>query len=215
MNSVDPDLVHAWLAARSLARGLPAPVADSGGWRVDTGSPSELRRYVFATPTNGLRRLANAIYAPHIALKLCGTEAAMRVQVPARWQLTSDSFMMTGDDATATARPLPPGYAGELTVTGPVASIRITTTTGELAASGYAADLDGVFAYDRIITDPAHGRRGLGSVVMATLASTRRSRASRQVLVATAAGRALYETLGWTICSPYTTALLPSDQQPK
>ena len=211
----DPDLVRAWLTARSAARGLPAPVADSGGWRVDTGTPAERCRYVFAAPTDALRHLAATIDAPHIALKLCGTEADLRALVSARWDVTGDTWMMTCDAAPADARPLPPGYAAELTVAGPVASVRITTDTGDLAASGYAAELDGVFAYDRIVTDPAHGRRGLGSAVMATLATARRSSASRQVLVATAAGRALYETLGWTVCSPYATAVLPSDQQPK
>ena len=38
----DPTLVRGWLAARSLARGLPAPVADHGGWRVDTARGTAL-----------------------------------------------------------------------------------------------------------------------------------------------------------------------------
>lgn len=210
MTAVNPQLVRGWLAARSVARGLPAPVADSGGWRVETASPTELRRYVFAAPAGGLRRLGATIDAPNVALKLCGAEATMRALLPVRWRVTGDSFLMTGDAAIPSARTVAPGYFVDLTVTGPIATVRITTPDGQLAASGFAAEHDGVFVYDRIVTDPAHSRRGLGSVVMATLATARRSAASRQVLVATAPGRALYETLGWTICSPYTTALLPS-----
>jgi hypothetical protein len=34
---VDPQLLRAWLTARSVSRGLPAPVPDHGGWRVDVG----------------------------------------------------------------------------------------------------------------------------------------------------------------------------------
>lgn len=213
MTAVDPQLVRGWLAARSVARGLPTPVADSGGWRVDTASPTELRRYVFAAPAEGLRRLGATIDAPLVALKLCGIAATMRALLPGRWQVTSDSFLMTGDAATRGTRTAPPGYSVELTATGPVATVRITAPDGQLAASGFAAEHDGVFVYDRIVTEPAQLRRGLGSMVMATLATARQSSASRAVLVATPPGRALYETLGWTICSPYTTALLPSGKQ--
>ncbi|HLY07000.1 MAG TPA: hypothetical protein VKR31_14740, partial [Rhizomicrobium sp.] len=41
---VDPFLLESWLRARSLSRGLPQPVADSGGLRVDSGLPNETRR---------------------------------------------------------------------------------------------------------------------------------------------------------------------------
>jgi hypothetical protein len=33
---VDPALLEAWLSARSIARGLPLPIPDQGGFRVDT-----------------------------------------------------------------------------------------------------------------------------------------------------------------------------------
>lgn len=63
--------------------------------------------------------------------------------------------------------------------------------------------------YDQIITEPAHQRLGLGRIVMSALGSARRSAQSRQVLVATAEGRALYLNLGWRDYSPFMSAAIP------
>lgn len=41
---VDPDTLYAWLYGRSLARGVPQPVPDHGGFRVDTGTEGEISR---------------------------------------------------------------------------------------------------------------------------------------------------------------------------
>ena len=43
---------------------------------------------------------------------------------------------------------------------------------------------------------------------MSVLMELRRSPASRPALVATAAGRELYRSLGWRVCSPYATAVI-------
>ncbi len=45
--------------------------------------------------------------------------------------------------------------------------------------------------------------------VMAALASTKESATTPQLLVATADGRALYETLGWTVLAPMAAAVIP------
>jgi predicted GNAT family acetyltransferase len=67
-----------------------------------------------------------------------------------------------------------------------------------------------VFIYDRIVTDPLHRRRGLATALIGALGATRRSRASREILVATQDGRALYSALGWTLYSHYMTAFIPA-----
>lgn len=199
-------MIEGWLRARSVARGLPAPVAEHGGWRVETGLPHELRRYVFARPEEGLRVLAETIATPRVFLKLCGSEEEMHPLLTERWQFDEPRFVMTGDAFHAAPPPLAAGYSLQLYRSGPTLSARIVTGRGELAASGHAAEADGVFIYDQIETAPAHQRRGLASYLMQALRSTRKSPAATQVLVATAAGRALYETLGWEMRSPYTTA---------
>lgn len=58
---------------------------------------------------------------------------------------------------------------------------------------------------DQVETSPAHRRRGLGSLVMRTLANAAvEVGASAAVLGATIEGRALYESLGWRTDGPLT-----------
>jgi len=192
-----------------VARGLPQPVPDHGGLRVDTGSATERCRYVFSRAIEGLSELAHAITSPHVFLKLCDTEAEMLARVPARWRLQPASVMMICEARPDGNLPLPEGYRLELSTTGPVTAARILTQSGDIAASGYAAEFAGVFTYDRIVTDTAHRRRGLGRGLMAALGAARRSHAATEVLVATIDGQALYSTLGWMLYSPYTTAVIP------
>jgi len=209
---VDPLLVKRWLSARSVARGLPPPVPDHGGLRVETALPNETRRYVFACPTDGLRELAKAVSLPRIFLKLCGSAEEMRVLVPSRWQIQPASYMMTHEGAIGGQIQLPKGYGIELSKAGSVTAARILAAGNDIAASGVAAEADGVFIYDRIVTHAAHRRRGLGRAIMAALGSARNSSAAKQVLVATEDGRGLYSRLGWTIHSPYTTAVIPLNE---
>jgi GNAT superfamily N-acetyltransferase len=86
----------------------------------------------------------------------------------------------------------------------------ILAPDGELAASGRVGVIGDVAIYDRIRVQDAHQRRGLGRALMIALGKVAdRAGASRWVLVATPEGRALYETLGWELHSPYTTAFIP------
>ena len=103
MTTIDPALVHAWLAARSLSRGLPVPVADSGGWRVDTNGEAELRRYVFAEAGAGLTRIARSIHEPRIFIKLCSDAQTLRALPPPGWAIVDANRMMTSDAAPPTA----------------------------------------------------------------------------------------------------------------
>ncbi len=103
-------------------------------------------------------------------------------------------------------RTLADGYRITTEQSGPVVAVRILGETGELAASGYGAETDHVFVYDRIVTEPAHRRKGLGHVLMQTLHAARRDPDSLELLVATDDGRALYETLGWRVVAPYASA---------
>lgn len=209
-SKVDDALLVGWLRARSVARGVPLPVADHGGWRVETGAPNELRRYVFAASGPGLRTLGEEIVTPRVYLKLCGTGHELLSVLPGRWSLDQTRFVMTGEGfaPSAATAALPAGYSVQLTSTGAVIEARIMCGH-EVAASGQAVEWEGVFIYDQIATAPAHQRRGLGSALMQALAGTRRSADARQVLIATAAGQALYTTLGWQTLSAYSTAFIP------
>jgi GNAT superfamily N-acetyltransferase len=203
----DPALVAAWLAARSISRGLPLPVEDHGGLRVDTRSETESCRYVFARPLRGIVELGRSIDDPLVVLKLCASPEVMRCMLSRRWAVEQTASLMACDRAMP-LRPMPAGYRLELHSAQRVIRCSIWAPDETIAASGYAVEHGGVFVFDRIITEGAHGRRGLGTALMTALADARRDSSSRFVLVATPDGRGLYESLGWHVESPYSTAWL-------
>ena len=75
--------------------------------------------------------------------------------------------------------------------------------------AAYAAETARAFVYDRIATSPQHRRRGLGRSLMVALHGSRRDAALPERLTATEDSRALYESLGWEVLSPYLTAYIP------
>lgn len=206
MTHVDAALLLGWLTARSVAREVTEPIDDHGGWRVDTGSISEVSRYVFPMPTPGLSALGETVTIPRVFLKLCADGAALSALLPDRWRIVSECHVMTGRPSGPAAAP--PGYRIERDVARDRSHVRIVDHAGTIAASGYSALANGVFAYDRIVTDPAHRRRGLGRVVMAALADGAPAKATH-MLVATDMGRSLYRSLGWNVLAPYATAVIP------
>ncbi|MGY2736416.1 GNAT family N-acetyltransferase [Sphingomonas sp. UYP23] len=207
-DGVDPELLAGWVAARSIARGVAAPVADHGGWRVDTRSDVEYCRYIFVRGDAAIATLAHSIHQPRILIKACVEEAALIALLPDLWALQDRAWVMTSL-AEPPARRLAEGYTLAVEHENRVIAVTVTAADGSLAASGYAVEIDGVFAYDRIRTSADHQRRGLGHAVMSTLHAQRRSVASREILVATDEGRALYTALGWSVQSAYASALSP------
>ena len=204
---VDPDSVYAWLCGRSLARGVPQPVADQGGFRVDTGTEAEISRWVFPTIGPGLVALARGLQNPLYLLKLCGEVDELRSILPGGWQVEGGNFFMQSSGAGFEAAAVE-GYAIDVVRNNAVIAVRIVAKDGTLAASGYAGETPDAFAYDRIVTSPAHRRQGLGRAVMAALQGTRHYPGTPELLVATEAGRALYERLGWRTLSAYSTAAI-------
>ncbi|MGO1068205.1 hypothetical protein [Lysobacter sp. CA199] len=206
---IDPKLVFAWQTAHSIARSSPPPVHDRGGFRVDTHSEKEVKRWVFPQLCDGLRDVAHEITAPRHYLKLCGSGEELRSALPARWEVQPANYFMIAAAATHDPKPLPDGYKVELHRAGPVARACIIAPNGDLAASGCAAGTTDVFVYDRIETAQEHRRKGLGVAVMVALGTARKSLASAQLLVATADGRGLYANLGWTVIAPLSAATIP------
>jgi GNAT superfamily N-acetyltransferase len=205
---MEAELLENWLRARSIARGLPQPVADHGGLRVDTNLPGERRRYVFAGPAQGISDLARSINETDVVIKMCGPGPLLLSLLTPRWHLHPGGFLMTRDAGLSPAPSLPLGYRLQLLTEFPLTTARIFADDDTLAASGYAVEYENVFVYDRISTHPAHQHQGLGAAVMAALGTAQRSQAAQRVLVATEAGRRLYATLGWNLRSHYATVAL-------
>ncbi|ALN78360.1 GNAT family N-acetyltransferase [Lysobacter antibioticus] len=206
---IDPKLLFAWQAAHSIARGSPVPVYDRGGFRVDTHSEKEVKRWVFPALCDGLREIADDITAPRHYLKLCGTDEELRSALPARWEIQPANYLMTTAVADLDTKPLPIGYRMELHRAGPVTRASVIAPNGDLAATGCAAETADAFIYDRIETAQDHRRKGLGVAVMSALGAAKRSLASQPLLVATEDGRGLYANLGWTVLAPFAAATIP------
>lgn len=209
LSYVDPKLVFAWQAAHSIARSSPPPVRDREGFRVDTHSEKEVKRWVFPQLCDGLRAIAHEITAPRHYLKLCGSDEELRSALPARWEVRPANYFMIMAAANRDTQPLPNGYRMELHRAGPVIRACIIAPDGDLAASGCAAETADVFIYDRIETAQDHRRKGLGVAVMIALGAAKKSLASPQLLVATEDGRNLYANLGWKVLAPLAAATIP------
>ncbi|MGI5268385.1 GNAT family N-acetyltransferase [Nonomuraea sp. CA-218870] len=179
------------------------------GLRVDVGLPDHVVRHVVPAPTPALvQRLTSMITVPGTWLKLCAPAELIAPWLPSGWTIDPPEYLMTGP-LTAEPVAVPDGYTLAVTTRSGVTAARLLTAAGEVAARGQIANAGWAAVVDQVETAAAHRRRGLGSVVMRTLAATAVSRgATTGVLLATPEGRSLYESLGWRLCSPMTAAVL-------
>lgn len=209
MTSIDLPLLERWLTGWSLSRGVPLPVREEGGLRVEVGMPLQVRRYVFLDAGPALQNCAEQIHAPHIYLKAAVDPAVLRAALPARWAVEAPGYLMLGPPSMSREAELPSGYSIEMSAEHGAKLVRVLHANGEVAASGRIVMHDGCAVFDQIVTAESHRRRGLGTVVMQNLeAMTRQAKVNERLLVATEAGRSLYMSLGWQLLTPWTTAEL-------
>ena len=211
------DIFLAWIRGWALTREVSPPVAHADGFRIEVGQPRQIARYVFPHASPILRDLGETIAQPWVFLKAAASSDELRALLPAHWRLEPEGTLMhCGDTPFAGSTALAPGYT--LHVRDEAARTRrahveVRADDGSLAASGHLA-LDERFAiYDRIVTEPAHQRRGLGRAVMHALQALARAHGRHaNVLVASTQGRSLYETLGWRVHAPWATAVIPGPE---
>jgi GNAT superfamily N-acetyltransferase len=177
---------------------------------VDVGLPGHVSRHIVPSPDPGiLRHLTTTLTAPGTWLKLCAAEEDMAPLLPSPWTVKDREFMMTVPLGRATAPEAPPGYTLAVTTRAGVTVARLLTAAGEVAARGQFAVAGWAAVVDQVETAARHRRRGLGTVIMRTLTAAAAAKgANTGILVATAEGQALYETLGWTLHTPMTAAVL-------
>lgn len=199
------DLIFAWLKARSLARGLAMPVADQGGWRVDTGTEEETARWIFPRICPGLLHLGASLTGPNYLLKLCGSQDELTKALGPDWTPEQDRFFMVPDLKWSQSLSLPEDYQVVQEIAPGQGQVKILAKDGKLAASGYFAETPKAFVYDRIETYPEHRRKGLARALVGLLAQHKTKPMAQDVLVATEMGRMLYESLGWRVLTPYST----------
>ncbi len=204
---VPPELVETFARGWAQSRGVEPPTPDGTALRIETGQPHEIRRYIFPRPPAGIDAVAAHIARPLVLLKAPMDAAAMAGQLPPHWHVEQTGTTMTASRLPDTACAPPDGLRLDAEWRGPVYFARIVGADGGEAARGRLTVIDGWALHDTIQVAENQRRRGLGTVVMATLGvEARRQGVTRGLLTATVAGRALYETMGWTARAPWTTA---------
>jgi GNAT superfamily N-acetyltransferase len=210
--NLDLALIERWLTGWSLARGLPLPIQDAGGLRVEVGRPIELRRHVFRDAGTALQNCAAQIKAPNIFLKATVAPDAMRAALAPHWTIDDPGYLMCGPERIRGNANLPHGYRITVETEHGGQLVRVLDASGELAAAGRVSLHAGCAVFDQIATEERHRRLGLGTLVMHTLdALAERAGVTERLLVATEAGRSLYEHLGWQVLAPWTTAVQRAD----
>ncbi|MEE1782535.1 GNAT family N-acetyltransferase [Streptomyces sp. SP17BM10] len=196
----DAELTHAWVHGLALARRCPAPVEVPWGLRVDVGRGKESVRHVLLhTDGASVRAAAAAADRPFARIKGFVDPETTLGLLGAAWERDADELMMTTVLRREEVR-LPAGYTAEVERGDGVAHARLLTPDGRFAAGGHTGTHGALAVFDRIETDGAHRRRGLGSAVMRLLSDAALDAgAQTAALGATEEGRALYSSLGWDL----------------
>lgn len=199
----------AWAKGWTLTRNKASPVGQTYGCKIDLGLPDHLERHVVVDDDEGiLRDLTSNLHTPGTWLKVCAHPEKVTPLLHKNWQVQAPEYLMAValEDAAVA---LHGGYLLSHSTSGEVTEVELRDLDGQLAARGRVAHSDGVATFDQIVTEPAHQRKGLGRVVMATLVNASIAREARVgVLVATEQGRALYQAIGWAMVSPVTAAVV-------
>jgi GNAT superfamily N-acetyltransferase len=207
---IDISLIERWLAGRSLARGLPLPIHQGGGLRVDVGSPGELRRHVFLDAGAALQDCAAQNHAPYIFLKAAIEPEVMRAALSPQWKIEAIGYLMCGPAEMMGKAELPPSYRIVLETEHGGQVARIVHASSKTAAVGRVAFHAGCAVFDQIMTEEGHRRLGLGTLVMLTLNTlAERAGVTERLLVATEEGANYTKRLGWHVAAPWSTAVLP------
>ncbi|WP_171165905.1 GNAT family N-acetyltransferase [Streptomyces sp. I05A-00742] len=204
-----PELVSTWATGWAASRATPPPAEQPWGCSIDVGLPDQSTRHVVFDPdASSVRAAALSATVPHTWLKVPADPDEVRRWLPGGWVVDEED---TGHLMAVDLRPsdgpvvAPPGYAVSVTDVDGVTVVRVSGPAGEPAAKGQMAVVGEMTVVDRVVTEEAHRRRGLGSVVMRTL-TDRAADAGvvLGVLGATDEGRALYESMGWKLHAPLT-----------
>jgi GNAT superfamily N-acetyltransferase len=204
------ELLRHWTRGWALARGLPAPLPWQDGFYTRVDWPAQQARYVFAHTGGGFLQLAQTLHQSWVFLKVCAAPETVASLLPPRWELQPPGYLMQCTIPSAPVATLPQSFSLATEIQAGALIARILAPDGTEAAIGRMVTSDAYAIYDRISTHPAYRRLGLASFIMHTLQqAAQQKNAAHGLLVATPEGKRLYERLGWTLLSPYTSAVIP------
>lgn len=194
-------MIETWVTGWAVSRRTPPPVEMPWGHYIEVADdPAEVGRHVLPVADESLVRSAAAsVTAPRTWMKMPVEPEELEPWLPRGWAVAwTETGHLMAVDLVATGPVAPEGYTATVETVGSVVHVRVLDAVGGQAAKGQLAMLGEAAVVDRVSTEGAHRRRGLGRFVMCVLADHALEQgASQGVLGATGAGRALYETLGW------------------
>lgn len=191
--------VEAWVTGWIKSRRPPSAEAVDGGWFIRTGTEREACRWVLTE--SDPERLAEILAGPvpeSGCVKFAGDPKEWMPRFGPGWVEDDLGWFMARDLEPEQPATVPDGYRLEVTAESELIMVRVVDGSGELAASGQAGLVRPYAVPDRIVTEEAHRRRGLGRAVMGELQRLAYDSGARTaVLSATTEGRELYRSLGW------------------
>ncbi|MEW1972910.1 GNAT family N-acetyltransferase [Streptomyces achromogenes] len=204
------EAVRAWVEGWAVSRGAAQPTPRAWGFTVEVGRPHEVARHVVTAADEAtVRTLAEDTTACGIPLKVFVPAPTLKAWLPPGWALLDGhAALMAARPGAVEAPPrLPDGYRLHRWDRAGVTRAVVRAADGSFAARGQIAVTGPAAVVDQVETHPAHQRRGLGRVVMGTLAeAATRQGARAAVLAATEEGRTLYEAVGWQAVAPLSAA---------
>ncbi|UWX96672.1 GNAT family N-acetyltransferase [Arthrobacter zhaoxinii] len=204
MRALDDDLLEIWVSGWAQARGyrtrhegrFPAALLHdrTNDWEYFALEPSHDEFAALASsarhsPTRLFTIVTTRVNEVHGAASVYG----MQIRSSDEVLMVAD---MEGQDIEAPVLPWD-HFSVESTHENQVGIVTVFDADSPIA-SGRMAVTDGYAVFDRIVTEPAYRRRGLGSYVMRALtALALEDDADAGLLIASADGQELYRYLGW------------------
>jgi ribosomal protein S18 acetylase RimI-like enzyme len=207
-------IVRTWVDGWVVSRGAAPPVIQPWGCTIDMGMAHHVTRHVFAGTNDEVeeatvRKVAETVTGAGIWLKVFAESSRVGPWLGEGWWVDPEpGHLMSARLRTHGApSPVPVGYRLRTWSCGGVTRVMVAAPDGSLAARGQIAPTGATAVVDQIETSPAHRRRGLGTLVMRNLARAALEQGAEVgVLGGTPDGRALYESLGWRVEAPLTSA---------
>lgn len=197
------ELAAGWVDGWVVSRGTSSPVPTPWGLRVQVGAPNQYARYVMLEAhERTVRDLVDRVRTPSVWIKAFVEPEVIKPWLTPDWHEDAPGWLMATDLSTERVS-VPEGYSVASVWRDGVIRVIVSSADGSIAAKGQVGIAGDRGVVDQVSTEPAHQRRGLGSVVLRSLANLAiEAGAGTGILGATVEGRALYENLGWKVHTP-------------
>jgi GNAT superfamily N-acetyltransferase len=194
------ELLRRWVEGWRLCRGLGPVIEYDDALAVVLRLPGRERELFALTddPADVDRLAAGTTEDGWLTVTTQDGDGVARRLADAGLEPFEEQKMLMSIELRYHPQPATSSYELEMSSEGPLDYVRILASDGTIAARGMAAIVGNDAVMHDIQTDPAHRRRGLGSVVMGALSRRAVERgAASGLLMATLEGVHLYRKLGW------------------